>query len=114
VSLTGVGHKVHVAGVAGFEADRRAGGNVEPLAAGRIPVETQGAVGLMEVEMGATCTGRSPLFDTLSVVTGRPALSSRLPGSAISSPGIRGGMERVREGGVEANHRIPHFASLRH
>ena len=52
-SRTGEGNQVHVAAVAGFEADGGAGGDVEPLTAGCGPVELQGGVGFGEMEMRA-------------------------------------------------------------
>ena len=52
-TIAGQGNQVHVAAVAGFEADGRAGGDVEPLTAGCGPVELQGGIGFSEVEMGA-------------------------------------------------------------
>lgn len=46
-----------------------------------------------------TCTGRSPLLETLRMVTGRSGLSSISPGSGISSPGIRGSIGNFSESG---------------
>src|SRR5581483_286376 len=46
-------HEAHLARLAGLEAHRGAGGNVEPASAGDVAVELQGLVGLGEVVVGA-------------------------------------------------------------
>src|SRR4051812_2330711 len=51
--LAGHGDELDVAGLAGFEADRRAGGDVEAHAAGLLAVELQRRVGLEEMVVRA-------------------------------------------------------------
>src|SRR4051812_36858201 len=55
-------HQAHGALLPGFKADRRAGGDVEPIAPGRLALEEQGLVGLVEVVV------RSDLYRAVAAV----------------------------------------------
>ena len=85
-----VGDEGDVAGLAGFEADGGAGGDVQALAAGGGAVEAQGGVGFGEVVVGADLDRAVAGVGDGEGGAGRPALSSISPGWVWISPGIMG------------------------